>query len=61
MNSEKIIIGYSVKCDEELNPPDAVARNEYRARLTVHYIEVTSENLFSRSDNDFRSNDSPDE
>ncbi len=52
MKNNKIIIGYSIKCDEELNPPEAVARNEFRARLTVHYIEVPSEFNFERSEND---------
>jgi len=45
MKNKKIIVGYTVQCDEELNPPDAVDRNEFRARLTVHYIEIPEEEL----------------
>jgi len=52
MSKQKIIIGYSVKCDEELNPPEAVARNEYRAILTVHYAEIPSDILLKVETND---------
>jgi len=53
MNNQMIILNYSIQCDEELNPPEAVARNEFRARLTVNYIE--SIQLIERSDDDIRS------
>ena len=56
MSDKKIIIGYSIKCDDELNPPEAVARNEFRARLTVHYAELPDEIVLTiENDNDIRS------
>lgn len=55
MSSKIVIIGYDILCDETLNPPEAVARNEYRAKLIVHYIEVPEE-THEWSDNDIRSN-----
>lgn len=44
MDRAKLIVGYDIKCNEELNTPDVIERNELRARITVNYVEFTLDN-----------------
>lgn len=40
----EVVVDYDIKCDEELNTPDVIERNELRARITVNYVEFTLDN-----------------